>query len=78
MNALDEVIFPRPLAGLFRPLLEAMFEEQAAVLALIKRLKWKQILVIADQTHVLTTFGEAAAQDDICVVANILVNTNKY
>ena len=76
INSLKEVMLP-PLAGLFRPPREAMFEEQAALLSLIKRLKWKHVVVVSDQNHLLNSFGETAAREDLCVVGNILINTNK-
>ena len=66
-------------SGLYKPPQEPLFEEQAALLAMIKRLRWKYIILIVEhlQPFVTEAFSDATAKEDICITLNINVNTNK-
>ena len=67
------------LPGLYKPPQEPLFEEQDALLAMIKRLRWKYIILIVEhlQPFVTEAFSDATAKEDICITLNINVNTNK-
>ena len=65
------------LPALFVPSQEPLFEERAGLLSMVKRLGWKYITLIVDQQSISQPFNEAAEDADVCVVENILINTNK-
>merc|ERR550532_1889689 len=46
---------------------------------MIKRLRWKYIILIVEhlQPFVTETFSDATAKEDICITLSINVNTNK-
>ena len=80
MESLDlvELVSKPLLSGLYRPPREPLFEEQDALLAMIKRLRWKYIILIVDhlQPFVAEAFSDATAKEDICITMNLDVNTN--
>jgi hypothetical protein len=43
-----------------------------AAAALAKRLRWRQMAVVAEMEEVAREFGEVAKEDDICVVSQIV------
>ena len=45
---------------------------------MVKKLRWKHFMVIANNIQLIDSFGKAAQREDICVTDNILVNTNRY
>ena len=55
-----------------------MLAEQGSVIAMADRLQWKYVVVVLDNDFVMERLNEALAREDICVVANIFINTNKY
>ena len=75
ISTLDQV-FNSPLKGLVRPLNEEFLEEQAAILSMVKRLRWKHLLVIFDNIQLVDSFAKAAQREDICITDTLLVNTN--
>ena len=83
IEALDAVTLPSSplIPALYWPPKEALFEEQDALIAMAKRLNWKYIIFIIDQIQpakfITSAFNEAAAQQDICVVSSLLINTNR-
>ena len=75
-SALKQVFNP-PLNGLFWPLKEEFLEEQSAILALVKRLRWKHLLLIVHDEHVSASFGKSAKAEEICVTDYLVVDTNR-
>ena len=73
---LGQVLF-RPSWSLLRPPSDDLLAEQGAVIAMAKRLKWKYVAVVLDNEAVMEHLNEALAREDICVVANMVINTNK-
>ena len=80
LDAVQLTNSPAVLPDIFLPSKEALFEEQDSLLAMVKRLRWKYITLIVDyqEAEVISkSFNEAAEKEDVCVVNNIFVNTNK-
>ena len=75
---LVELVSKPLLSGLYWPPSKALFEEQDALLAMIKRLHWKYIILIIDhhQPFITEAFNDATAKEDICIIMNLYVNTN--
>ena len=73
---LGQVLF-NPSWSLLSPASDDLLAEQGAVIAMAKRLKWKYVVVVLDNDFVMERLNEALAREDICVVANIVINTNK-
>ena len=73
---LGQVLF-NPSWSLLSPPSDDLLAEQGAVIAMAKRLKWKYVVVVLDNDFVMERLNEALAREDICVVANIVINTNK-
>ena len=85
IKALDAVLSvpSNPLVpALYWPIAEPLFEEQDALIAMVKRLHWKFIGILVDQHQeaeaIVKAFKDIAAKEDICVVATFHINTNKY
>ena len=66
-----------PSLNLYRPPRAERLEEQASVLAMAKRLKWKQGILLGDDLETLKDLGKAASREDICIVDHVLFNTNR-
>lgn len=49
---------------------------------MVKRLRWKFLVLVLDLQQspedIQEAFNKAAAQEDICVIANFIINSNKY
>jgi hypothetical protein len=66
-----------PKVPLFLPPRDERLDELASILAMAKRLRWKHVVVMADDIQLMLAFGKAAQREDICVVANLAFNTNR-
>ena len=66
------------LYSLLSPPEDELLAEQGSVIAMANRLQWKYVVVVLDNDFLMERFNEALAREDICVVANIFINTNKY
>ena len=74
---LSQVLF-KPSWSILSPPEDELLSEQGSVIAMANRLQWKYVVVVLDNDFVMERLNEALAREDICVVANIFINTNKY
>ena len=73
---LSQVLF-KPSWSLLSPPEDEWLAEQGSVIAMAKRLQWKYVVLVLDNELVKQRLNEALAREDICVVANVFINTNK-